>query len=41
MRVKTLGIGVYAVQTIALIAKTNVSGGKFTLIVGLADNAVK
>ena len=41
MLVKTFGSAVYGVEAITITVEVNVSGGKFTSIVGLADNAVK
>jgi magnesium chelatase family protein len=41
MLVKTFGSAVYGVTAITITVKVNVSTGKFTSIVGLADNAVK
>ena len=41
MLVKTYGSAVYGVEAITITVEVNVSSGKFTSIVGLADNAVK
>src|SRR5450432_690001 len=41
MLVKTFGSAVYGVEAISITVEVNVSSGKFTSIVGLADNAVK
>ncbi|HEV8081245.1 MAG TPA: YifB family Mg chelatase-like AAA ATPase [Chitinophagaceae bacterium] len=41
MLVKTYGSAVYGVEAITITIEVNVSSGKFTSIVGLADNAVK
>ncbi len=41
MLVKTYGSAVYGVEAISITIEVNVSSGKFTSIVGLADNAVK
>ncbi len=41
MLVKTFGSAVYGVEAITITVEVNVSSGKFTSIVGLADNAVK
>ena len=41
MLVKTFGSAVYGVEAISITIEVNVSSGKFTSIVGLADNAVK
>jgi magnesium chelatase family protein len=41
MLVKTFGSAVYGVEAITITIEVNVSGGKYTSIVGLADNAVK
>src|SRR6478752_7810334 len=41
MLVKTFGSAVYGVEAITITVEVNVSDGKFTSIVGLADNAVK
>ncbi|MEO6220359.1 MAG: YifB family Mg chelatase-like AAA ATPase [Ginsengibacter sp.] len=41
MLVKTFGSAVYGVEAITITVEVNVSMGKFTSIVGLADNAVK
>ena len=41
MLVKTFGSAVYGVEAITITVEVNVSTGKFTSIVGLADNAVK
>lgn len=41
MLVKTYGSAVYGVEAISITVEVNVSSGKFTSIVGLADNAVK
>jgi magnesium chelatase family protein len=41
MLVKTFGSAVYGVEAITITIEVNVSSGKFTSIVGLADNAVK
>ncbi len=41
MLVKTYGSAVYGVEAISITVEVNVSNGKFTTIVGLADNAVK
>lgn len=41
MLVKTFGSAVYGVEAITITVEVNVSKGKFTTIVGLADNAVK
>ena len=41
MLVKTFGSAVYGVEAITITVEVNVSPGKFTSIVGLADNAVK
>ena len=41
MLVKTFGSAVYGVDAISITVEVNVSSGKFTSIVGLADNAVK
>ena len=41
MLVKTFGSAVYGVEAITITVEVNVSSGKFTTIVGLADNAVK
>src|SRR5690242_5955013 len=41
MLVKTFGSAVYGVEAITITVEVNVSGGKYTTIVGLADNAVK
>ena len=38
---KTFGSAVYGVEAITITVEVNVSAGKFTSIVGLADNAVK
>src|ERR1700712_588160 len=41
MLVKTYGSAVYGVEAITITVEVNVGSGKFTSIVGLADNAVK
>ena len=41
MLVKTYASAVYGVEAITITVEVNVSSGKFTSIVGLADNAVK
>lgn len=41
MLIKTFGSAVYGVEAISITVEVNVSSGKFTSIVGLADNAVK
>lgn len=41
MLVKTFGSAVYGVEAITITVEVNVSSGRFTSIVGLADNAVK
>ncbi len=41
MLVKTFGSAVYGVEAITITVEVNVSSGKYTTIVGLADNAVK
>src|SRR5678815_1523761 len=41
MLVKTFGSAVYGVEAISITVEVNVSSGKFTSIVGLADSAVK
>ena len=41
MLVKTFGSAVYGVEAITITVEVNVSSGKHTSIVGLADNAVK
>jgi magnesium chelatase family protein len=41
MLVKTFGSAVYGVEAITITVEVNVSPGRFTSIVGLADNAVK
>lgn len=41
MLVKTFGSAVYGVEAITITVEVNVSSGKFTSIVGLADSAVK
>lgn len=41
MLAKTYGSAVYGVEAISITVEVNVSDGKFTSIVGLADNAVK
>jgi len=41
MLIKTFGSAVYGVEAITITIEVNVSSGKFTSIVGLADNAVK
>ncbi|MEP6615600.1 MAG: YifB family Mg chelatase-like AAA ATPase [Ginsengibacter sp.] len=41
MLAKTFGSAVYGVEAISITVEVNVSSGKFTSIVGLADNAVK
>ena len=41
MLAKTFGSAVYGVEAISITVEVNVSGGKYTSIVGLADNAVK
>ncbi|HZW69679.1 MAG TPA: magnesium chelatase domain-containing protein, partial [Hanamia sp.] len=41
MLVKTFGSAVYGVEAITITVEVNVTGGKYTTIVGLADNAVK
>ena len=41
MLVKTFGSAVYGVEAITITVEVNVSAGKYTTIVGLADNAVK
>lgn len=41
MLVKTFGSAVYGVEAITITVEVNVSSGKYTSIVGLADNAVK
>src|SRR5437764_1419240 len=41
MLVKTYGSAVYGVDAITIAVEVSVSKGKFTTIVGLADNAIK
>lgn len=41
MLVKTFGSAVFGVEAITITVEVNVSSGKFTTIVGLADSAVK
>ncbi len=41
MLVKTFGSAVYGVEAITITVEVSVSSGRFTSIVGLADNAVK
>jgi magnesium chelatase family protein len=41
MLAKTYGSAVYGVEAISITVEVNISSGKFTSIVGLADNAVK
>jgi magnesium chelatase family protein len=41
MLAKTYGSAVYGVEAISITVEVNVSSGRFTTIVGLADNAVK
>lgn len=41
MLVKTFGSAVYGVEAITITVEVNVSSGRFTSIVGLADKAVK
>lgn len=41
MLVKTFGSAVYGVEAISITVEVNVSSGRFTSIVGLADNAVR
>jgi hypothetical protein len=41
MVVKTFDMAVYGVAAITITVEGNASSGKFTSIVGLADNAIK